>query len=109
RRSPNGVSAGTTSMRGIGVSSETLDRRSAFAAEDAAQHAAQDLPAQLVAHGAHHLLAHGLDHALAALGAEQRVVHGAAPGRAAVAVFRWRSGGDGVRIGGLVVRAFGED
>src|SRR6185437_1339832 len=52
---------------------------SALAAENSAEHAAQDLPAELAAHGADGLLGHGFDHALATLGAEDRVVHRVAP------------------------------
>src|SRR3970282_844413 len=42
--------------------------------EDAAEHAAQDLAADLVAAGACGLLGHGFDHSLAAPGAEHRVL-----------------------------------
>src|SRR5690606_25367500 len=49
-------------------------RNSALAAEDAAEDAAHDLVAQLGADRAGGLLGHGFDHALAALGAEDRVL-----------------------------------
>src|SRR5690606_14660275 len=55
--------------------SRFMRMRSASTAEDAAQDAAHDLVAQLGADGARGLLGHRLDHALAALGAEHRVLH----------------------------------
>src|SRR5207342_2294459 len=54
---------------------DNAQRQSASLAEDPAEHATQDLAADLVADGAGGLLGHGFDHALASPGTEHGVLH----------------------------------